>query len=408
MKKILIYTILAACILALSACSHKQLDPPAPEIEVDETAPISFTTGVAGTKSLIGNNTADGEVALEKSSTTMQVFDYLTATDGTVVTYIDDQITGVADGAWTYANGGPYYWTKTGTHTFFGYLTVSPEGYTKWQWTQKTIDANGTLTQTPKEVAPILNKASKTVTISDLEMTPMTTQFDFLYSDVKSYVMPARPTTQNKAVDLNMKHLFTALGVKIVNKTGEDISNVSVTLTNVHPTQSATISWDGVTNGNHPVPTYVPALSAQKLGNASDMSLGSAGTKAEPIRNNATSPLFSGTDGAYRLLWPQAILTPPSPSGDAEVIDEEESTDEEDDPEEVEGQFIIVTYDQSARTFKKALNEAFTDITAMEAGKKYLLTITITSAEVIFNVQVKDLENMNAKEESSESFTFTS
>ena len=47
-------------------------------------------------------------------------------------------------------------------------------------------------------------------------------------------------------------------------------------------------------------------------------------------------------------------------------------------------------------------------ITTMEAGKKYLLTITIMPLEVRFNIIVTDLENMNAKEGNTETFYFES
>jgi len=366
-----------SCILALSSCQEKQLG--APEVEIDESAPISLTAGTAGTKGLL-----DGTTALQKAGTTLQVYDYLSNFSGTingtegVGYYIDNQLTytggeggSSSDGKWQFPGNRKYYWTKTGTHKFFGYLTKDG-----------TLEYAGTTTWTP---------ADQVLSVNRFAMTPDKNQFDFSYSDIVTR------TTDHTAVPLNLRHLFTALAVNIVNHTGVAISNVSVTLTKVHPEQSATINW----KGEQVDVAYNPELTDQTLDNASDMSLGTAGT-TEAIANNATSQLFSGTDGEYRLLWPQAILATPAPSEDAT------GSDEEDDTEEVDGQFIVVTYDQVAKPRTAALNAAFKDITALEAGKKYLLTITITSAEVIFNVQVDDLDNKNAVEGSTEPFTFVS
>ena len=376
MKNITKYALFCGCILALSACGQKQLDP---VDEADSNMPqISMLASSVGTKGLL-----EGDAPLEKEGTTLQVYDYLSG-DGISINgqgagyYIDNTLTfkgstdgSSSDGKWQFPGNRKYYWTKTGTHKFFGYLTKDG-----------TLEYAGTTTWTP---------ADQVLSVNRFAMTPDKNQFDFSYSDIVTR------TTDHTAVPLNLRHLFTALAVNIVNHTGVAISNVSVTLTKVHPEQSATINW----KGEQVDVAYNPELTDQTLDNASDMSLGTAGT-TEAIANNATSQLFSGTDGEYRLLWPQAILATPAPSEDAT------GSDEEDDTEEVDGQFIVVTYDQVAKPRTAALNAAFKDITALEAGKKYLLTITITSAEVIFNVQVDDLDNKNAVEGSTEPFTFVS
>ncbi len=365
MRNLTKYALLCGCILALSASCDKTIEPSGPGFEVDESAPISFSTGVVGTKGLL-----DGGTALAKEGTTLQVYDYLSEFSGTINGasagyYIDNLLTygaNNADGSstdkkWQFPSNRKYYWTKTGTHKFFGYLTKDGTqayaGTTTWTATTQVLSVNS------------------------FAMTPDKAQFDFSYSDIVT--RNAAVPEDRVAVPLNLRHLFTALAVNIVNKTGVGISHVSVTLTNVHPEQSATIDWNDEQTDNYPKVDYTPTLANQTLENASDMPLGTVGTKEAPIANNNDddpSPLFSGTDGAYRLLWPQAIL-------------QDQTTSEED------GQFIVVTFDQSTKTYTAALNDAFKNITALEAGKKYLLTITITSAEVIFNVQVDDLTNMN-------------
>ena len=365
------------CILALSACSERQLGPDSGTADGPEIR-FGVSEQGSGTKALIEANglTATG------SKAQLHVFDILTGFNGTVngqapvngeLTYIDKTI-GYVGSAWPFvnANGAAetpayYRWTKTGTHTFFGYLTKDPAGNT---FTGATM--NG-----------------KVLSISERALTPATTpQFDFLYSDIVKRNAATGPYT---AIPLSMSHLFTALAVDVVNETGaETITNVSVKFTGVHPTQSATIDWSETDNTKtYPIVTYTPALADQTIANGAEMVIGSLSSVALSTEEApVTAHLL---DGEYRLLWPQKIL---APTGNAV------------------GSQVSVTYEGcgSARTANLSdLKDADDNpITTFEAGKKYLLTITIKPLEVLFNIIVTDLVNVNANSQSGETFYFES
>lgn len=371
MKKILTYTILAACILALSACSHKPLDPPAPEIEVDETAPISFSTGVAGTKGLIEN-----QAALDNGNTQIKVFDFMTATDGTtIVKYIEDAITGTNSGAWPYVSNNTYYWTKTGTHKFFGYLTQGPGG------TSDTFV--GTTTMSGQELAV----GGTDTEDGKLELTPATEkQFDFLYSDIVSRTMNNSASDNHDPVALQMSHLFTALAVNVVNNTNIALTNLNVKFTGVYPTQSATIDWEEPDTEDDTLPT----VEYQTPATTGEMDLGTLRSVAKPEEGVPTTPvpLYSG----YALLWPQEIL-PATAATETQAA--------------FAGSQVNISYDGStarAANLSNLKDAGGNPITKFEAGKKYLLTITVKPLEVIFNIQVKPLDNMNAVEDNPEIF----
>lgn len=356
------------CILALSACSERQLGPDSGTTDGPEIR-FGVSEQGSGTKALIEANglTATG------SKAQLHVFDILTGfvgsvgtqtSDGTTpITYIDKTI-GYVGSAWPFvktdgtADTPAYYrWTKTGTHTFFGYLTKDPAGNS----------FAGTATMGTGENA-------KKLTISSFAMLPTTTQFDFLYSDIIERNAATGPHTP---IPLEMRHLFTALSVNIVNETVAPINNVSISLTGVHPTQSATIDWgnpvavtvNNVTK-NYPLVTYTP-------GTAAELSLGAANLPAPAQgETSSTTPLFAGTQGDansyYRLLWPQSGLDAAS---------------------------VKVTYLASSGTdsVTKSLKDVFKDANEtvtneMVPGCKYLLKITITAEDLEFELLVDPLD----------------
>lgn len=308
-------------ILALSACSRTQLD--VPSYEVDESAPISLTAGSVGTKALI-----EGENGLDKAGTELQVYDYLSPVGSTAtVKYIDDQIKWhEGQDPWDYVTGGPYYWTKTGTHKFFGWLTK-----------------DGDLTATGLFGSGFSwDSSTQTLTIPATTMTPDKPQFDFLYSNIVT--RNAATASDRKYVDLSMSHLFTALSVELSNGSDKAITDISVTLTGIQNGRGAEIHYAGdkiepqLTNGT---------LGELLLSNPSVVSLDAPAEDQE-----ATTPVSVYTTDPFRLLWPQDDL-----SG--------------------AGISVTYTYDGKLRTRTASLKDVITG-NQMTAGKKYTLTVTIT------------------------------
>ena len=410
MKKILKYTLPAACILALTAACSEKIDPVSvPETDGPEIR-FSVEQAEAGTKGLINpttpaSGTTPADYGLAVKGTQLHVVDILTGFYGTVngvtstadepkaLTYIDGTLEYSSDTPgqknedyWQFVSPAPKYyrWTKTGTHTFFGYLTKDPEGSTF------TAAKMGTGTNTKK-----LFVGSGTNGTDPLELKPATTlQFDLLFSDIVT--RDAAVAADHAVVPFAMKHLFTALAVDVVNATGEEITNLSVTFTKMHPKQSATIDWGtplaADANGMvYPTVAYSPTLAEQATVTPENMTVGTldsvpVSTILEPVPEHFY-------DGEYRLLWPQAILAPVAATENAAAVS---------------GSEVSVTYTGCtvARTANlsdlKDSNE--NPITTFEAGKKYLLTITITPLEVRFNIIVTDLVNRNNPDNPSGSY----
>ena len=389
MKSITKYALFCGCILALSACSHKQLDPPAPEIEVDKTAPISFSTGILGTKGLIEKG-ANQDDALDDTDTRIKVYDYMKVGNPEAeVLYIENTIAwNSADrtGAWKYMDpvNATYYWTKTGTHKFFGYLTTAPDGLSfpegKTEWIEKDETLNP--------------KVYKTLTVGPLTLTSADAdQFDFLYSDIQSYTMPARPSTDNGYVALNFSHLFTALAVKVSNQTGEQISDLSVKFLNFQNGRSATIDYSGAA-----------VDTTMTYGSKGLYDFG--GSYTDP-KNESFVSLYSPDE--YRLLWQQDDLTDASIQLSYKVI---ETTYAEEDTAHEHPITTVLAENTATVSLKDLFKVSVTDpetqettqIPMMQAGHKYLLNITIKLTELRFAVEVDPLKNVNAQSNPNESF----
>lgn len=206
---------------------------------------ISFAPDVASTKALLN---ADG---LAHSGTKIQVYDYITGFDGTIggntvtsgqtVKYFSDRITYNNAAVWPYCNpstGAPdatiaYPWTKTGTHTFFGWLTE--DGTTSGLTVTDLFGSN----------QPSFDESTRVLSIPQTAMTTSTAQFDFSYSGVVS--IAAASHTTGTPVPLQLHHLFTALNLELINSSGNTILLKSVTLSGMKNKRSASITFTSAT-----------------------------------------------------------------------------------------------------------------------------------------------------------------
>ncbi len=160
---------------------------------------IAFSPEVASTKGLL--DAAD----LAQTGTRIQVYDYLTGFNGTVgnatvtenqtVKYFSDQITYDGAAVWPYCNpntGAPdatvvYPWTKTGTHSFFGWLVADG--------TDSGLDATDLFTG--NQPAPFgFNESTRVLSIPETTMDEDSPQFDFSYSGVNSIAAASHVTGQ--------------------------------------------------------------------------------------------------------------------------------------------------------------------------------------------------------------------
>lgn len=292
--------LLCGCLLALSACQEKV------EPVVADGPAILFSVGeLSDTKGWM--NSSD----LATAGTQLHVYDILTDFVGKVgnqtstaenpidITYIDKNI-GYVDADWKFVdnsdqveNPAYYRWTRTGTHHFFGWLVKDKDGfsYSDMSSSGLSYDVN-----------------NRKLTVEPITFTKeITPQFDFLYSDL--VVRNAAVANDQRAVDLKMQHLFSAMAVRIENN-GEDTINLeSVTVSGVFNEKKASVSYSFT--DEHAGEAVYTSLSKANFLASWDGNI--IMTPADPQTNTAGRKvnLYTGADynpdatNNYILMWPQ-------------------------------------------------------------------------------------------------------
>jgi len=318
---------------------------------------ISMLASSAGTKGLL-----EGDKPLEKDGTTLQVYDYLSG-DGISINgkgegyYIDNTLTfkgstdgSSSDGKWQFPENRKYYWTKTGIHKFFGWLT-----------------ADGTPGTTPLVYSGETewDAAEQILSVKTFEMTPSKPQFDFSYSRIIS--RDASQAAQRVPVPMKLDHLFTALKVDI--KTNETQAPQTITVSKVSikglkNKKSATISFAG--DGN---------LDPENAAAKAAVSYTNEGSVPFDVTTGWTLTSTAQDVFDYTLFWPQL------PAKDAAAADIDDNTVIELEYTIKEGNNTIATKTASAKISSAG-------ITQMDPGKKYKISLTLTYNALLINVEV--------------------
>lgn len=192
-----------------------------------------------------------------------------------------------------------YFWTKTGTHRFYGVLTKDNSGASA---ALRPADGWG------------FDAAHKVYSVPVTEMNLNSTQFDFLYSNVIERNLDDGAGTS--AVPLKFKHLFSAFGFTLNNDSPSDFELKSVTL-KVDNVASAKIDYSNVWNpdfvSNDIETSWLPETEYDDF--SMNPATGIAG-KPATLKSEDIYDLFHGTtldaeglrayDG-YRLIWPQDL-----------------------------------------------------------------------------------------------------
>ena len=343
MRNITKYTLICGCILALSSCQEKQLDP----VPGDGTllSEIGLTASAPATKGLIDD--------IDNAKTRIKVFDFLsgsTETGTAEVKYIDDVIKwkDADTDPWDYAaENTHYHWTKTGTHKFFGWLTTAPDG-------------------TAFDTAPTWTENTKTLSIRALTMTPASTQFDFVYSNIITRTMNNSAADDHSLVKLEFSHLFSALAMNLENIGEDEITVQSVSIAGVNNTKSATIGFGNDT----------PALNYADMAGSNFLTT----TIQNPaLAQNNKIDLYTGatwTQDNPILMWPQTA----SEIAAAEVTLSYTIAGYE-DPDNP-GELMVIT-----KTVRLNESGLFGD-KGMEAGKKYIITLRFKGKTIDLNLVV--------------------
>lgn len=188
-----------------------------------------------------------------------------------------------------------YYWTKTGTHRFYGVLVK---------------DNSGSAPLTPT-TGWGFDAAHKVYSVPTTTLTLTSPQFDFVYSNViERNLDDGAPTT---AVPLKFNHLFSAFGFTFENDSPSSFNIKSATL-KVDDQAAATIDYSNVWDkGFAPADAdnWNPAVTYTGLTMSSQTGISG---KNVDIQAGTCYDMFQGvkiTDmtkyDKYTLIWPQDL-----------------------------------------------------------------------------------------------------
>ena len=188
-----------------------------------------------------------------------------------------------------------YYWTKTGTHRFYGVLVKDNSG-------------SAPLTPTTRWG---FDAAHKVYSVPTTTLTLTSPQFDFVYSNVieRNLDNGARTT----AVPLKFNHLFSAFGFTFKNDSPSSFNIKSVSL-KVGNKAAATIDYSNVWDKNFApadADNWNPAVTYSGLSMSPDAGISG---KTREIQAGTCYDMFQGgelTDMSnydkYTLIWPQDL-----------------------------------------------------------------------------------------------------
>ena len=188
-----------------------------------------------------------------------------------------------------------YYWTKTGTHRFYGVLVK---------------DNSGSAPLTPT-TGWGFDAAHKVYSVPTTTLTLTSPQFDFVYSNVieRNLDNGARTT----AVPLKFNHLFSAFGFTFENDSPSSFNIKSVSL-KVGNKAAATIDYSNVWDKNFApadADNWNPVVTYSDLAMSPDAGISG---KTREIQAGTCYDMFQGgelTDMSnydkYTLIWPQDL-----------------------------------------------------------------------------------------------------
>lgn len=311
--KILIGTLAA---LPLSSCTEK--------VTVEETSrAIEFRVsedGMNPSKAMLD------AAAFKTAGTTLHIEDIYTngAMSGT---YISSSVRcdGSNDAIWPFINNEHYYWTKTGSHRFFGWLQTDA-------YTNTVAQAAGgtaippTPTQQTIPTSWTYNPDTHTLSIPQ-HYTNLDYSWDFLYG--KPYVRDISAGEGTAPVPLQMSHLYSAFALCFKNDSDDPITFTSVTLTGVHNQGQAFIVFTGTptADGEDPSGTWNGNVGTYGFGKGGGVTytldenshLTFSETQQHTSNGSATAPKyidlcpsaggnFNEQDNEiedYHIVWPQ-------------------------------------------------------------------------------------------------------
>lgn len=196
-----------------------------------------------------------------------------------------------------------YYWTKTGTHRFYGVLVKDNSG------SAPLTPTTGWGVDAAHKVG--FDAAHKVYSVPTTTLTLTSPQFDFVYSNViERNLDNGAPTT---AVPLKFNHLFSAFGFTFKNDSPSSFNIKSVSL-KVDNKAAATIDYSNVWDKNFApadADNWNPVVTYSDLAMSPDAGISG---KTREIQAGTCYDMFQGgelTDMSnydkYTLIWPQDL-----------------------------------------------------------------------------------------------------
>lgn len=227
------YFLLSIAIVAIAgACTKSQLS-----VENRSSTEISFRAEEskvpADTKSMLEPTT------FQTAGTTLAVWDVYTDSQGVDSDWISSafvQSQGPSSSIWPFTNDEHYYWSKTGSHKFFGYLTYDAA-------------YNGGTGMSIANAYPqggySFNIQDKSLSISEHE-TPLGYQWDFLFS--KPYVRDLDVQQDYSPVPLTLSHLYSAFALCLKNDSPGQVQIDTIQIEGLRNKASVVIDFTGSPN----------------------------------------------------------------------------------------------------------------------------------------------------------------
>lgn len=212
--------------------------------------------------------------------------------------------TGTTGAVWPFKEGDAvsspdkhYYWTKTGTHRFYGVLVK---------------DNSGSAPLTPT-TGWGFDAAHKVYSVPTTTLTLISPQFDFVYSNViERNLDNGAPTT---AVPLKFNHLFSAFGFTFENDSPSSFNIKSATL-KVNDQAAAKIDYSNVWDKGfapadadnwNPAVTYTGLTMSSTTGISGKTGDIQAGTCYDMFQGGLLDKNNMAKYDKYTLIWPQDL-----------------------------------------------------------------------------------------------------
>lgn len=292
-----INTLAAAVFLAaaLSSCAKMR-------VETEDVRPVGTPIRMAVSSEGAQTKALFDAASFSAEGNVLQIWDVYFNSVVAPQAYIEGtNVVSTGTGAvWPFKEGDAvkhYYWTKTGTHRFYGVLVK---------------DNSGSAPLTPT-TGWGFDAAHKVYSVPTTTLTLTSPQFDFVYSNViERNLDNGAPTT---AVPLKFNHLFSAFGFTFENDSPSSFNIKSATL-KVDDQAAATIDYSNVWDkvfapadaGNwNPEVTYTGLTMSSTTGISGKTGDIQAGTCYDMFQGGLLDKNNMAKYDKYTLIWPQDL-----------------------------------------------------------------------------------------------------